>query len=125
MQVNDEKKYCGIKTSSQIHESCSNTFQVNLKLGSRSYKGVKLFYETKMITSETVCPQTEPPTSPTTPISTTPVPQPEWVENGITSPVQTENICLTSKTISCPNNYTIVIRETMFGYSSDKDCFYT
>lgn len=127
MQVNDEKRLCGIRSTLLIHESCSNTFQVNLKMGVRPYKGVKLFYEVTPVTSITLCPPTQPPTVPTTTslVTTSPAPKPIWAQNGIASPIQTKNLCLLPETISCPDNYTISIRETMFGISNQKDCFYT
>lgn len=49
VQINDEKKRCGVTNlPTLIHQSCSNTFTAKIKAGTKSYKGVKLFYEGKL-----------------------------------------------------------------------------
>lgn len=81
------------------------------------------FIKVTPITSSTLCPFTVGPTSATS-LSTSTTPKPAYAVNGLASPLLTKIQCDPVGSISCAENYTINIRETFYGISKNKQCFF-
>ncbi len=81
------------------------------------------FIKVTPITSSTLCPFTVGPTSATS-LSTGTTPKPAYAVNGLASPLLTKIQCDPVGSISCAQDYTINIRETFYGISKNKQCFF-
>ncbi|CAF0748416.1 unnamed protein product [Brachionus calyciflorus] len=120
-QLNNGDKICGLRNSGIIAQKCGTNFQLKYFVGSKAYKGFKLYYEITDVIDQIQCYEPTTTISPSI-SSTTP---PSYVQQGIASGPQEIVNCKFSETITCPNDYVISVKRYFYGKSASNKCFYT
>ena len=130
--INGGEKRCRKLRPELLKEFCSDSFSIDIKIGSTAYGGGRFYYETEDVVDESLCPgggvlTTKDPsfTGKTTTAQPIITPKPIYAQQGIASPTFALDLCAGSKSVQCPVGYVISIRKSFYGYSSVNNCFYS
>lgn len=121
LDKDSDYKFCGIRKPELITSKCGTSFELSYFVGSKSYKGFKIFYELKDVVNAVQCAQTA--TTTLDPSKTTT--KPDYAVQQVASSIMSVTSCRTSERIECPADYVISVRRYFYGVSKDNKCFYT
>ncbi len=124
-QINGGARKCGVVKPRLLDQYCGYKFEISVKIGSKEYGGMRVYYEVAEIEDADLCGEEQTTTSTRDPgVITTPEVVPIYAQQGIASETMNQALCLSGKVIRCPANYAIVIRKAFYGYSKSNSCFY-
>ncbi len=124
-QINGGNRKCGVLKPRLLEQYCGFKFEINIKIGSKEYSGMKVYYEVSEIKDSDLCGEDLTTTTTRNPevLTTTPA-LPIYAQQEIASETMSQTLCSSGKVIKCAPKYAIVIRKAFYGYSAQKNCFF-
>lgn len=139
--MNKNDRFCGSRRAELIIQKCGTSFELGFKVGSKGYKGFKIFYECRTLDLlltpifyiyfilKFLVTNVDNPLQCAQTVTTTPRPGetttlPDYALQNLASPLYTLNNCKLDNTITCPAGYVISLKRVMYGVSKENTCFY-